>query len=172
MFAQTIHANISLAEQTELRQLCLITDGNAHRPDLLRTADMSSGHADVVSEALLPEIRSTAMLIAASRHDWNMPTPDVFADEADWFAARILLLNVRFVHLHTSLAPMLQLANSRAQAFAERNRLPFTAAKIRPSLHNKRPAHVLLMACDLPAAQQTHWIARSSALRQLLVKSV
>ena len=168
MFAQTIHANISPAEQTELRQLCLITDGNAHRPDLLRTADMSSGHADVVSEALLPEIRSTAMLIAASRHDWNMPTPDVFADEADWFAARILLLNVRFVHLHTSL----QLANSRARAFAERNRLPFTAAKIRPSLHNKRPAHVLLMACDLPAAQQTHWIARSSALRQLLVKSV
>jgi len=94
------------------------------------------------------------MLIAASRHDWNMPTPDVFADEADWFAARILLLNVRFVHLHTSLAPMLQLANSRARAFAERNRLPFTAAKIRPSLHNKRPAHVLLMACDLPAAQE------------------
>ena len=136
MFAQTIRANISPVEHTELRQLCLITDGNAHRPDLLRTADMSSGHADVVSEALLPEIRSTAMLIAASRHDWNTPTPDVFADEADWFAARILLLNVRFVHLHTSLAPMLQLANSRAQAFAARNRLPFTAAKIRPSLHN------------------------------------
>ena len=113
MFAQTIRPNISPAEQTELRQLCLITDGNAHRPDLLRTADISSGHADVVSEALLPEIRSTAMLIAASRHDWNTPTPDVFADEADWFAARILLLNIRFVHLHTSLAPMLQLANSR-----------------------------------------------------------
>ena len=49
MFAQTIRANISPVEQTELRQLCLITDGNAHRPDLLRTADMSSAHADVVS---------------------------------------------------------------------------------------------------------------------------
>ena len=83
MFAQTIRANISPVEQTELRQLCLITDGNAHRPDLLRTADISSGHADVVSEALLPEIRSTAMLIAVSRHDWNAPTPDVFADEAE-----------------------------------------------------------------------------------------
>ncbi|WP_254000340.1 hypothetical protein [Kingella kingae] len=86
-----------------LCQCCLLTDGNAHRPDLLAQHNLDFAHNDKISEAMLPEIRTVAMLIAASRHDFSQTSPAQFTDEADWFAARIIVLNVRHFHLNVRL---------------------------------------------------------------------
>lgn len=137
---------VSVQENHPLRECCLICDGNAHRPDLSIASDFT--HDDILHESSLPQIRTTALLIAASRHDWSQATPTVFAQEADWFAARILVLKVRAFHLDVRLAPMLRLANQRAEKFAQQHGLVFQEATIRPSLHKNRPVHVLLMACD------------------------
>ncbi|WP_230479169.1 hypothetical protein [Kingella kingae] len=45
-----------------LCQCCLLTDGNAHRPDLLAQHNLDFAHNDKISEAMLPEIRTIAML--------------------------------------------------------------------------------------------------------------
>lgn len=158
----------------QLRQLCLLTDGNAHRTDLVQAAcnDRHFDHADKIHECLLPEIRITAMLIASQRHDWTQNSPAVFADEADWFAARLLLLNVRHVHLHADLTPMLRLANQRAQAFAQKHGLPFTPARIRPCLHHHRPAAVLLLDCELAGCLHPDAYQNSRQIRELLVKTM
>lgn len=157
------------APDTALQACCLITDGNAHR------ADLSDGHRALdrrhaVSEALLPEIRTLALLIAAERHDFNRRSPQVFADEADWFAARILLLRARIFHLDISLNGMLDTANRRARDFAAKHRLPFTAAKIRAGLHTKRPAALLLCECDLHLDNPSDFIENSRQIRRQLHK--
>lgn len=157
------------AIQNELRHCCLIVDGNAHRPDLFKQND-DFAHDDVLCEAMLPEIRMVAMLIAAARHDFSQPSPAVFADEADWFAARIVVLQVRTFHLDVKLCEMLHIANERAAEFAKKHGLAFQAAKIRPSLHAKRPNHVLLMECALGGEVSENVYENSRILRQNLVK--
>lgn len=155
--------------QANLRQCCLIVDGNAHRQDLCPQR-LDVNHPDVICESLLPEIRVVAMMIAAARHDFNQPSPRIFADEADWFAARIIVLNAREIHLDVKLCEMLQLANERAAAFAMHHNLPFQAAVMRPSLHLKRPNHVLLMSCDIGGEVQQNVYENSQMLRPLLFK--
>lgn len=131
-----------------LRACCLITDGNSHRPDLLQTADKVA-HTDLISEAMLPQIRTVAMLIAAERHDFSQRSPAVFSEEADWFAARIIVLQARVFHLDISLNGMLKTANQRARAFAAKHNLPFAPAKIFAGLHTNRPSAMLLCECAL-----------------------
>ncbi|MDK4613115.1 hypothetical protein QG083_07925 [Kingella kingae] len=155
-----------------LRQCCLLTDGNAHRTDLLAQRNLDFAHNDKISEAMLPEIRTIAMLIAASRHDFSQTSPAQFTDEADWFAARIIVLNVRHFHLNVRLAPMLHLANQRAEQFAAQHDLPFTPAQIRPSLHQKRPNGILLMDCAITGTAHENLLENSRALRALLFKIV
>ncbi|QMT30498.1 hypothetical protein [Alysiella filiformis] len=155
--------------QKPLRHCCLIVDGNAHRPDLFNP-NTTFAHDDVLCEAMLPEIRTVAMMIAAMRHDFNQASPRIFADEADWFAARIVVLQVRTFHLDVKLCEMLHLANQRAAAFARLHGLAFQAAQIRPSLHAKRPNHVLLMECALGEKVSDNRCENSLALRPLLVK--
>ncbi|MDK4680683.1 hypothetical protein [Kingella negevensis] len=153
--------------ETTLRQCCLITDGNAHRTDLCVTL-IGFTHKDLLSEAMLPEIRTVAMLIAASRCDLSKNSPATFTDEMDWFAARILVLRVRAFHLDVKLNAMLQTANERAKAFAQKLNLPFQAAAIRPSLHLKRPANMLLMECDLTGVARESVFDNSRAVRALI----
>ena len=105
-------------ETAPLHRSHLIVDGNSHRTDLCRHPLPAGKQAALISEALLPQIRTTATLIAAMRHDFSQASPDVFTEEADWFAARIIVLGVRRFHLDITLAPMLHTANRRAQAFA------------------------------------------------------
>ena len=150
--------------ETMLRHCCLLTDGNSHRPDLA-TPQRTFVHPDTLCEAMLPEIRSLALLIAAMRHDFNQRSPQVFADESDWFAARILVLHVRAFHLDVRLHPMLQIANQRAQQFAAKHGLLFQAADIRPSLHHKRPANMLLMECDLAGEAHDDMVKNTQAVR-------
>lgn len=149
--------------QPALRHCCLITDGNSHRPDLC-TETGGFDHPDRIHEALLPQIRTVATLIAAERHDFNHRSPAVFTEEADWFAARIIVLQARVFHLDVSLNAMLQTANRRAEAFARRHGLPFQAACIRASLHNKRPTGVLLMECELAQQMLADSVKNSLAL--------
>ncbi len=131
-----------------LRCCRLLADGNAHRPDLLACA-LPEFRGAAVSESLLPQIRATAQLIAASRHDFGRPSPAAFTDEADWFAARILVLRVRVFHLDVAFCRTIETANHRAAEFAAVRRLPFTPAKLRLSLHKGRPQNLLIMDCAL-----------------------
>ncbi len=161
----TLHHISSHITHPTLRSCCLMTDGNSHRPDLLQKF---CHHADLISEAMLPEIRTIATLIATQRHDFNQPSPTEFTDEADWFAARILLLNVRVFHLEISKLAMLKLANQRAAQFAKQHGLPFQAACIRASLHTSRPANMLLMECDLSGKAHRHFVANTLAIKPQL----
>ena len=97
--------------ETALHSFCLITDGNSHRADLC-APQIGFDRPDMVSEAMLPQIRAVAVMIAASRHRFDAPSPAGFTEEADWFAARILVLKVRMFHLDVSLNPMLRTAIS------------------------------------------------------------
>ena len=74
--------HITNEPQTELSRCHLIVDGNAHRSDLCDNR-LPQAHAPLFSEALLPQIRTTAMLIAAMRHPLHTASPASFTDEAD-----------------------------------------------------------------------------------------
>lgn len=162
--------NLSSNTQTQtIKHCCLIVDGNAHRPDLILET-LPDNLSFTISEAMLPQIRATAMMIAASRHSFEQRSPSTFAEEADWFAARILVLKVRCFHLDVSLKNMLTLANQRAQAFAKQHDLSFTPAEIRMSLHANRPDNVLLMDCALNITENNQSIIENS--RQLLANSL
>lgn len=145
----------------------LLVDGNSHRSDL--AARPEEINAPCISEALLPQIRLTAMLIAAMRHQADRRSPDVFTDEADWFAARILVLNVRKFHLDITLLPMLKTANQRAQMFAEMHNLSFTPAAMHMSLHAGRPSGLLIIETEQQFIQEdAGLIANSRHVHTLL----
>ncbi|ASK28330.1 hypothetical protein [Neisseria chenwenguii] len=127
-----------------LHRFALIVDGNAHRSDLCGAALPDTPHP-ALSEALIPQIRTVATLIAAARHDFGSRSPGVFTEEADFFAARILVLGARRFHLDITLVPMLNTANRRAREFAQRHGLPFAPAEIRMSLNAGRPANLLII---------------------------
>ncbi len=122
-----------------------------------------------VSEALLPNVRLVACLLAAERHDFSQSSPERFTEEADWFAARILVLQARRFFLDVTLLPMLALANQRAQAFAQKHGLAFKAAQGKLSLHAGRPDQTLIM--ETPALSDTQidlgLVQNSLLLRQL-----
>lgn len=139
--------NQAQIQTAALHRCCLVTDGNIHRPDLIGCGLPQSAHP-VISEAMLPKIRTVAALIAAGRHDFSQQSPDVFTEEADFFAARILVLGVRRFHLDITLLPMLKLANRRAEAFAQSRNLPFQPAEMHMSLHSGRPVNMLIIETE------------------------
>ena len=155
-------------ETAPLHRSHLIVDGNSHRTDLCRHPLPEGKQAALISEALLPQIRTTATLIAAMRHDFSQASPDVFTEEADWFAARIIVLGVRRFHLDITLAPMLHTANRRAQAFARARGLPFAAAEMRMSLHAGRPANLLIIETEHACPSSGNIVADSLALAHTL----
>lgn len=147
-----------------MQTICLVVDGNSHATQLFNPT--APEHGLLVSEALLPLIRTVAMMMASLRLDFTGRMQEQITDEADWFAARLLVLDVKHFHLDVSLLPMLQTANARAQEFAELHGLPFQAAGMKMSLHAGRANNVLLM--DLPAdtlAQNMGLLANSLALK-------
>ena len=92
----------------------------------------------------------------------------MFTEEADWFAARIIVLGVRRFHLDITLAPMLHTANRRAQAFARARGLPFAAAEMRMSLHAGRPANLLIIETEHTSPCSGNIVADSLALAHTL----
>ena len=130
-----------------------------------------------VSESLLPQIRLVATLIAAARHDFadNAVSPAQFTEEADWFAARILVLKIAFFHLDVSLHEMLRTANARAQAFANKHQLAFEPAQAKLSLHAGRPQSMLIMETALGAEdkiENINIIRNSQKLARLLPATI
>ncbi|WP_370387150.1 hypothetical protein [Snodgrassella alvi] len=131
----------------QLQRWYMIVDGNQHRSDLLQLQPQFQSPY-MLSEALIPQLRMVAMLIAAQRLSSDQPTPDIISEEADWFAARILVMGVRIFHLDITLIPMLKTANSRARMFAQKHNLPFTQAQMRMSLHAGRPQQMLIIETE------------------------
>ena len=130
-----------------LHRCQMIVDGNSHH-----TTDSQAlpGSADtLISEALIPQIRMVATLIAGER--------------PDFFAARILVLGVHRFHLDITLLPMLKTANQRAQAFAKRHHLPFTPAQMYMSLHARRPDNLLIVETEHEMENHGSLIANSLA---------
>lgn len=164
---KTAALHTAQTQPAALHRCHLIVDGNTHRSDLCATGLPQTGGIQV-SEALLPQIRTVATLIAAMRHDFGSRSPDVFTEEADWFAARIIVLGVRRFHLDITLTPMLKLANRRAAAFAARHKLPVVPAEIRMSLHSGRPANLLIAETELNMNDCGNIVANSLALKNRL----
>lgn len=154
-------ARLNQTQPETLSRCNLIVDGNAHRSDLLQTK-LQTNQGALFCEAMLPQIRTYALMIAASRLNADEKTPGIITDEADWFAARILVLQVRVFHLDISLKFMLETANRRAEAFARRHNLPFTPAHIQMSLHSGRPANLLIMKSALPIDGQDNGLVENS----------
>ena len=150
-----LSANIQRRPQT-LHRCHMIVDGNSHNTFSDDTIPQTSG---LISEALIPQIRSLATLIAAERHDFNYNSPAVFTEEADFFAARILILGVRRFHLDITLMPMLKIANQRAQTFAKHHHLPFSPAEMHMSLHARRPDKLLIMETEHEVKPQGNIVA-------------
>ncbi|QMT38468.1 hypothetical protein [Neisseria sicca] len=144
-----------------LHRCQMIVDGNSHHT----TASQAlPGSADtLISEALIPQIRMVATLIAGERHDFEADSPAVFTEEADFFAARILVLGVHRFHLDITLLPMLKTANQRAQAFAKCHHLPFTPAQMHMSLHARRPDNLLIVETEHEMENHGSLIANSLA---------
>ena len=153
------------AETRPMQTLCLVVDGNSHASELLQ--DALPAHEMLVSEALLPQLRLVAMMIAAMRAAFSHTVPDQITEEADWFAARMLVLGVNHFHLDVSLLPMLALANHRAEAFAHIHGLTFNAASMKMSLHAGRASNVLLMEVAAGTlSTDLGLVANSLALKQ------
>ena len=138
---------------------------------MIQTA-LPEGCSTLFAEAMLPKIRMIAQMIAVSRHDFSQCSPSIFTDEADWFAARILVLQARIFHLDITLRFMLETANRRAQAFASQHQLAFTPAEIRMSLHSGRPDNLLIMECALELDSQDNGLVENSRRLAALIGQI
>lgn len=145
-----------------LHRCHIILDNNGHNVHS-HPLPLPETTIPLISEAMLPQIRTVATLIAAERHSFQHRSPDIFTEEADFFAARILVLGVRRFHLDITLMPMLKTANQRAQRFAQKHHLPFIPADMQMLLHTSRPAHLLLIETQHSIPTQGNLITNSLA---------
>jgi hypothetical protein len=115
------------ARQAALWNLALVTDVQAlsasyrpltrFLPMIERLRQSEAGH--VVLESSLPEIRCLAMVLASLRAKWDDGvSPDHFADEADWLAARAHVLSLSHVEVTLERLGVLDLANRRLARLA------------------------------------------------------
>ena len=85
-------ASTKIHSQTQMLHTCrMVVDSNSHH-SMLNMHTLPDSPDSLISEALIPQVRTIATLIAAERHDFNQSSPSLFTDEADFFAARILVL--------------------------------------------------------------------------------
>lgn len=89
-------------------------------------------------EALLPDIRLLAIFSAAQRCEFikgkNFPTR--LTDEADWMAARCIVLGASYLQMTQEQLPLLTVINQRIQLLSRRamTALPNVSAMIMPSI--------------------------------------
>ena len=125
--------------------------------------------SDIIYQDLLPEIRTTALLIAASRHDFTQRSPQRFSDPADWLAAQILVLNAKIAHIPEQKIPLLNLANQRAQQFAQQHQLAFETTKSK-NLTLSLPNNTTMFSCLLMKTRENNPIANTLSLRKNILK--
>ncbi|WP_165088426.1 hypothetical protein [Neisseria yangbaofengii] len=152
----------TFTQTNPLHRCRMIVDGNIHRSDLC-DGTLPDAPENLISESMLPNIRTIATLIAAGRHQFNQASPAVFTEEADFFAARILVLGVRRFHLDITLTPMLKTANQRAQAFALKHNLPFAPADMQMALYPNRPSNLLIIETEHEMENHGNLIANTLA---------
>ncbi|WP_019273046.1 hypothetical protein [Neisseria lactamica] len=146
------------ARRSETRHTCtILTDAAATSPNLPQDAIGNT----LISEAMIPQIRTVAALIAAERHDFSRSSPAEFTDAADFFAARILVLGVRRFHLDVSLLQILKTANKRARRFAEKHRLFFVPAEAELSLNKCKNSRLLTVETKIEAENKGGLVANS-----------
>lgn len=165
MNTATKNRPVSRRPAPALTRLVLLADGNAHSP-AATPIDVSALPQDCASEALLPTIRTTAMMMAAARRHPHHSSPAQFSDEADWFAARLLVLHVRVFHLPARFQSLIATANQRAEAFARRHGLPFCPAR----LHISESAcpQLLTLDCQPDAATRAKLFENTQTLRKIV----
>ncbi|MBP3221302.1 MAG: hypothetical protein J6M43_04590 [Neisseriaceae bacterium] len=118
--------------QAVLQRKLLLLNGNAHSP-----IPVKLDASNVLSEANFPEIRTIACLIAAQRWTDEMHSPDIFTEPADWFAARMLVLNIRRLEIAPHNLKTIKTAILRAKTFATQHKRPFRQPEIRIVLHQE-----------------------------------
>lgn len=149
------------AVQNETLHTCsiIVDDAQDFSPMLL-----DAGRDDtLISESMIPQIRTVAALIAAERHDFSRSSPAEFTDAADFFAARILVLGVRRFHLDVSLLQILKTANKRARRFAEKHRLFFVPAEAKLSLNKHKNCRLLTIETEHEVENKGNPVANSLA---------
>ena len=106
------HTAMPLPEGEVLHTLCLLCGDQPAQP---------AGHGLPLLEGLLPDIRLLAVLSAARRHRFgeDARTPARLSDDADWLAARILVLGAKYVQLTPDQLPLLEQANQRLRELAQ-----------------------------------------------------
>lgn len=102
---------LPLPEGEVLHTLCLLCGDHPGQP---------SAHGLPLLEGLLPDIRLLAVLSASRRQRFDGScTPAQLSDEADWLAARILVLGAEYVQLTPAQLPLLTQANLRLRELAQ-----------------------------------------------------
>lgn len=122
-----------------------------------------------VLEAMLPPLRAAAMLLAARRMDWSAAAPARLADEADWMAARILVLGLSEVSVTLAQLPLLEAANCRLQELGAALGLQLRPAT--PALVTAQPAArlgVLSRVITVADLAETNLVARSQRVAAAL----
>lgn len=152
-------------EQTALLHSCNIILDNSSDADT--TLPESNGSA-LISEAMIPQIRTVATLIAAERHNFDTSSPSRFTDAADFFAARILVLGVRRFHLDVSMHTVLNTANRRARQFADKHHLFFKPAQAQFSLNKHKNRHLLTVETEHEIENRGNPVANSIQLAKKL----
>ena len=155
----TMNAMPQTAEQSEILHTCsiIVDDAQDFSPAFL---DAGQG-GTLISESMIPQVRTVATMIAAERHDFSSTSPAEFTDAADFFAARILVLGVRCFHLDVSLSQVLKTANNRARRFAEKHHLFFTPAQAELSLNKCKNSHLLTVETEIKAENKGSLVANS-----------
>lgn len=123
---QIARASANLAQDGAVWSVTLLTDGealaNAVAPqtDCLYRYLQEQDHAAAtpVLESLLPDIRAFAMLLSSLRQAASS-SPSRFADETDWLAARIAVLELSHVAVTLSELSLLDEANRRLRTLSE-----------------------------------------------------
>ena len=150
--------------QPVLHRWQLLLDGNAHCP-VLTTMDLSQHN--LLSEAMLPEIRSTACLIAAHRWGETAFSPKIWTDEADWFAARMLVLDIRRLLVDKEHLPLIRTAIKRATAFAKQQQRLFSVPEIRWCL-SCQDKHICTIWLAICPKNQGNIVQNSAEIKQQL----
>jgi hypothetical protein len=132
---QIARESANLALDGVVWSVTLLTDGEALANTVAPQTDSlyrylqqhDQAGATPVLESLLPDIRAFAMLLASLRSKAAC-SPSRFADETDWLAARIAVLELSHVAITLPELSVLDEANRRLRMLSEQLRLPLPAA--------------------------------------------
>lgn len=144
-------------------RVAVLLDGNSHSTPAPLCRHCPPGYA-VVSEALLPEIRLYALLLAALRQTFRSPSPPRLSSAADWMAARLAVLNCRSIRISRFRQPEVDAALMQLHTLK-----PHLRVDVRYSADKELSPDILLCSLVNPLPLLVHpdgLIENSRRLRQ------